>query len=171
MCRSLFAGAVASMGTDDDDAPNDFAAHMVQLVPTDSAHEAQEFADYLRARGIAAIAKATEVPEPPGLRGRAPTYRSCVMVLAADKQRARAALDEQFEPEGGATDDEIEAELRAAREREESAEIEELDADAEWELGSERWSDRAGRMLWLAVKGMLVILALAVVLRSLGWIG
>ncbi len=152
----------------EDDAPTDFAAHMVELVPTQSAYEAQQLADHLRARGIAAIAKATEVPRAADLRGRAPAYHTCVMVLAADEQRARAALDEQFEPEGAATAAEIEAELKAAREREEQ---EEFDAEQDWGEPREHWNQRAGRVLWLVVKVMLLMLAAAVVLRVLGWVG
>ena len=135
----------------------EFAAHMVELCATDSAHDARATAELLRRHGIAAIANATPVQlDPTAVRRGRRDFRTFVMVLEADLQRARAVLDAQFASEGPVSIAEIEAEFAADAIAEEEAEEAEEDDDAVVEPWWVVWLFRGFKACFLALAAAAV---------------
>ena len=102
--------------------PQDIEDHFVQLTSTDSTAEASALAARLREAGIIALANAVPYygrgdTGPSGIgAGLIKEYHTCVMVFAADEQRAIELFHAEFSDEGSVSNEVIEQEMRDAAE-------------------------------------------------------
>lgn len=88
--------------------------HLVELVETASAAEADAIARDLRQHGVIAVANAETAPQKHPRTGQAGYYRTFVLVHVNDRDSAVAILDELLGTEGEVPEEHICAELLAA---------------------------------------------------------